>query len=129
MVWHFRLTIDAKEIAAVTQADVIQDQNDRFRQGDDTIPGTFTITQGVSSLLGEHGAAPLTVIAAVTAYDDFSDENDPNKEHDFGAFELFETPCFWKIDLYNQTLDGYSPAPADLSVTVRVLTVMLASEY
>jgi hypothetical protein len=65
----------------------------------------------------------------VGGFSAFSEDNDPFGEHDFGAFELDGEQLFFKFDYYNQSLDGYSSDPADPAVTVRVLTIMLASEY
>jgi hypothetical protein len=39
------------------------------------------------------------------------------------------TKLFWKIDCYDRELHFGSPDPADPTVTTRVLTLMLASEY
>jgi Protein of unknown function (DUF3768) len=37
--------------------------------------------------------------------------------------------AFFKIDYYDKTLTCHSPDPSDLSVTERVITIMLAEEY
>ena len=47
----------------------------------------------------------------------------------FGAVEAAGERVFFKIDYFDRTLAMASPNPADLSVTSRVLTVMLACEY
>ena len=65
----------------------------------------------------------------VQAYDAFTEDNDPHKEHDFGRFDLAGEVCYWKIDLYDPSLEAGSSDPTDLSKTHRVLTIMLASDY
>jgi Protein of unknown function (DUF3768) len=50
-------------------------------------------------------------------------------ERDFGCFECFGQKLFFKIDAYDRNLEYGSPDPADASLTVRVMTVMLTSEY
>lgn len=112
-----------------TQTETIRDQNDRFRAGDDTIPGTIALTTGVTALLEEHEADPLAVMAVVQAFDRFTEDNDPHGEHDFGAFDFLGERCFWKLDLYDQAFDAYPDDPTDLSATHRVLTIMLVQEY
>ena len=37
------------------------------------------------------------------AFENFTDDNDPYFEHDFGNFELDGETIFWKIDLYEGT--------------------------
>lgn len=69
------------------------------------------------------------VLAAVRGFDDFHAGNDPYGEHDFGSVELFGEKIFWKFDYFGLTLTFASPDPSDPSVTVRVLTIMLADEY
>ena len=60
---------------------------------------------------------------------DFTEDNDPHKEHDFGAFEHEEQRFFWKIDYYDRDMIFGSEDPADPKATTRVLTIMLAEEY
>ena len=40
------------------------------------------------------------VVELVRAFDDFSEDNDPYGEHDFGAFEYQGQTINWKIDYY-----------------------------
>ena len=103
----------------------IRDLNDRFRttaQGN----GSIVITSGIH----DHGDDFLKeVVAAVQAFDDFSADNDPWGEHDFGAVTVAGEKIFWKIDYYDTTLSAGSANPANEALTHRVLTIMLASEY
>lgn len=88
--------------------------------------GRIMVTQGISGLGSEMTRSVLT---AVATFDDFSPDNDPYGEHDFGAFEIDGYKFFWKIDYYDKALAAGSPDPSDVAVTARVLTVMLAEEY
>lgn len=78
----------------------------------------------------------------IETFDAFGEGNDPHGERDFGAVyqadggswttarpERVRETVFWKIDAYDRALEYGSPDPADPSVTRRVLTIMLASEY
>jgi hypothetical protein len=66
----------------------------------------------------------------VRSFSNFTAENDPHGDHGFSAFDLPGAGrIFWQIDYYNPSLNRHSENPADLAQTVRVLTVMLASEY
>jgi hypothetical protein len=69
------------------------------------------------------------VCIAVSCFDDFSEDNDPHKEHDFGAIDLQGEKLFWKIDTYDESMTMLSPDPASPKITRRVMTIMLASEY
>lgn len=104
---------------------LVRDLNDAFRQHG-AGEGSIVVTEGVSS------QGPIFIalaIGAVRLFDEFSDDNDPWGEHDFGAVELQGQKIYWKIDPYDLKLEGYSPNPANPDVTHRVLTIMLASEY
>ncbi len=103
---------------------IIAQLNDDFRTGEGS--GRLAITQGVLAL---GNAEAVRVLAAVRAFDSFSSDNDPHGEHDFGAIDRDGTLIFWKIDYYDVDLRCGSPDPADVNVTTRVLTVMLADEY
>jgi Protein of unknown function (DUF3768) len=61
-------------------------------------------------------------------FDSFTEDNDPHGEHDFGAFEHEGQRIFWKIDYYAPDMEHGSENPADPKQTVRVLTIILASE-
>ena len=71
----------------------------------------------------------LAALLCVKSYSDFANGNDPHGEHDFGSFEFSGEKCFWKLDYYNNTLDGGSEDPSDPEQTTRVMTIMLASEF
>jgi hypothetical protein len=70
-----------------------------------------------------------TIRHAVETFNDFTPDNDPYGERDFGSFKFQNETIFWKVDYYNRSLDAGSEDPADPKITTRVLTIMLASEY
>jgi hypothetical protein len=114
-----------------TQANVerIRDINDQLRKNPSKLPfWSFRIlrTQGVDSLSDED---LREVMQMVRSFNDFSEDNDPHGEHDFGSFTHKGVKYFWKIDYYAPDLMHGSDDPADVTRTVRVLTVMRADEY
>ncbi|WP_224826777.1 DUF3768 domain-containing protein [Cognatishimia sp. MH4019] len=112
---------------------LIAQQNDLFRNScgqDPTVRGRIMVTRGVDDL------APVVqaiIVQRVQTFSEFTEDNDPYGDHTFGAFDLTVTgPTYklsWKIDLYDTDYRMGSPNPADLNVTRRVLTIMLAHEY
>lgn len=109
---------------AANRAAAIRDKNDAFRKS--FSGGRILLTPGVTNLNDQQRRA---VILAVQAFDDFSPDNDPYGEHDFGAVTLEDAVFFWKIDYYDLGLQFGSFDPTDDDVTCRVLTVMRADEY
>ena len=103
----------------------------RIRTLNDTFRATFVggqvmMTAGIQSL----GAMSIQDIThAIQTFDDFTADNDPHGEHDFGSLLHQGRKVFWKIDYYNTSLTYGSEDPSDSEVTARVLTVMLAEEY
>ena len=74
-------------------------------------------------------ADQIAILGKVASFDDFSEDNDPHGEHDFGAFDHAGSRIFWKIDYYDPSMESGSEDPSDPAKTTRVLTLMLASEY
>jgi hypothetical protein len=108
----------------MTRAQTIAQLNDAFRKGQ--APGRFFVTPGVIRL---SQGAPDELIALVRSFDTFNADNDPHGEHDFGAIDWHGQRIFWKVDGFDHDLKYASPDPTDESVTTRVMTIMLASEY
>lgn len=104
--------------------DRIRELNDRFRKTG--FGGRIMLTHGITSL-----PQPVmsTIIERVQTFDAFTPDNDPHGEHDFGAIAISDLKVFWKIDYYAPDMMHGSDDPSDLQKTVRVLTIMLASEY
>jgi Protein of unknown function (DUF3768) len=88
--------------------------------------GRIVITAGVQAL----GTDLVRCIDnAIASFSEFTPDNDPYGEHDFGAVEVSGKLIFFKIDYYDLDLRHLSPDPADPTLTCRVMTVMLADEY
>lgn len=89
--------------------------------------GDLVLTQGIA------GLAPPTlsqVLERVRTFRAFTEDNDPHGEHDFGSLDVDGAgTVFWKIDAYAPCMERGSEDAANPDVTVRVLTIMLASEY
>jgi Protein of unknown function (DUF3768) len=113
------MTVQQEERAAR-----IRELNDRFRSS--FSGGRVMVTCGVADLSEMVKAKALQLVAS---FDDFTEDNDPSGEHDFGSFELGNREFFWKIDYYDERCEFRSEDPSDAQRTTRVLTLMLASEY
>jgi hypothetical protein len=91
------------------------------------LTGKVVFTPGIRALADHSRSA---VVEAVQRFDEFTEDNDPYSEHDFGAIDLPTVgKVFWKIDYYDPTMRFLSEDPADQTKTRRVLTIMLAEEY
>lgn len=90
-------------------------------------PGVLDLIGDVSVLRSYKRRAEL--FRLIASANDFTPDNDPYGEHDFGSLKFEGETILWKIDYYDTDLEGLSPCPADPDQTIRVLTVMLAREY
>ncbi|ABW33171.1 DUF3768 domain-containing protein [Acaryochloris marina] len=112
-------------ITEATQATTIAQLNDRFRQGDHTLGQVYT-TQLVQGLSSEE---QQELFRLVRTFDDFNLSNDPRGEHNFGRIKFKGEVFNFKIDYYSPDLIHGSEDPEDLTITIRVLTLMHSSEY
>jgi len=80
-----------------------------------SVENRLLITRGVMELSTKD---VHEILMKVKNFDDFNEENDPWKEHDFGSFDYKGKEIFWKIDDY-EGMEGYN----------LILTIMLAEEY
>jgi Protein of unknown function (DUF3768) len=109
----------------------IRELNDALRTADNGITallagGQLVLTRGVA----ERGwTFTDRAMKAVREFADFTEDNDPHGEHDFGIFELDGISLNWKIDYYDRDLKYGSADPSDPQQTRRVLTILLAEEY
>ncbi|QUS40702.1 DUF3768 domain-containing protein [Tardiphaga alba] len=90
-------------------------------------PGSRVLLTAGVQRLREHELTAL--IMAIRDFSDFTADNDPHGEHDFGAVEQNGERFFWKIDAYDRQMEFGSPDPLDPSVTMRVLTILRADEW
>jgi hypothetical protein len=92
----------------VTACNKIRVLNDNFRST--FIGGRVMLTSGVSELPIDVKAKALLL---AKTFKDFTTDNDPHGEHDFGSFEVAGEKFFWKIDYYDLDCRYGSEDPSD----------------
>ena len=97
--------------------------NDAFRKaGPEAAPEDWIATIGALALSDFPG-----LVEAVKTFDDFTEDNDPWEEHDFGSIPWDNEKTYWKIDYYDQQrMYGEDPLS---ELCRRVMTILLAEEY
>ena len=103
---------------------IIKDLNDNFRKS--FLGGRVMITLLVQMLSAE---AQRELFDRVKQFNDFTKENDPYGEHDFGSIKFQKDIYFWKIEYYDINFLYQSTDTSNTSITNRVLTIMHADEY
>ena len=110
---------------------IVRSKSDRIRLLNDNFRSTFVggrllTTASVAELPVDKKAC---LLLAVQSFSNFTKDNDPHGEHDFGSIELDGETYFWKIDYYDLDCHYGSEDPSDPEQTTRVLTIMRADEY
>lgn len=110
---------------------LLEDKVARIRELNDTLRcklrgGKVVMTASVAELPDMVKAAALM---HMSQFSEFTPDNDPAGEHDFGGFEFCNRRFLWKIDYYDERMEYGSEDPADPKQTTRVLTLMLAEDY
>ena len=106
------------------QSAAIRALNDAFRK---TFKGgTVVLSAGIMAL---ETARQHAIFAAVQAFDDFNDADDPWGEHDMAAVMVDGERIFFRIEYYDPTGAELSDDPADPARTERVLTIMFGREF
>lgn len=108
-------------------SDKIRQLNDEFRTNLFKRSENFLCLSQMFSALSI--SKQLQILDKVAKFNDFTEENDPYGEHDFGKVSMDGQDYFFKIDYYDNDLKYGSPNPADQTKTIRVLTIMQASEW
>ena len=103
----------------------------RIRALNDTFRRTFA--GGKVLMTASVQALPADLVASaldrVRSFNEFTEDNDPHDEHDFGSFDIDGQKFFFKIDYFDRRLEFGSEDPSDPARTARVLTLMLAADY
>jgi uncharacterized protein DUF3768 len=113
-----------RDASVRSKADRLRVLNDNFRST--FVGGRVLTTAGVAELPLDTKAR---LLLAVQSFSNFTKDNDPHREHDFGSIELEGETYFWKIDYYDLDCRFGSESPDDPSQTTRVMTIMRADEY
>ena len=98
--------------------------NDNFRKT--FTGGQVLLTAGIDSMSMDDKA---NILSKVRNFNDFTEDNDPYGEHDFGSFDYKGNKIFFKIDYYDLNYEFMSKNPANPDITNRVLTILLSCEY
>ena len=128
---------DASPIEPVPDDALIAEQNDRFRRALPSLPpgtaapdglrGRVVLTRAVAA---RGPLFPLLCLLEIARHETFGPEDDPEGRHDFGAVDVQGERVWFRIDLYaDEAMEWGSERPDDPSLTYRVLTVMLPSDW
>ncbi len=111
----------------------VADLNDQLRK--DMFTGNMLKKHNLKNkIILTPGIAGLNLIDkekiffSVKYYGNFTKNNNPWGEKDFGSFNFKKETFNWKIDYYDNDMKYHSPDKSDPDKTVRVLTIMKAEE-
>ena len=118
---------------ALDYARKVADLNDQLRK--DMFTGNMLKKENLKNkIVLTPGIAGLNLIDkekiffSVKYYGNFTKNNNPWGEKNFGSFNFKKETFNWKIDYYDNDMKYHSPDKSDPDKTVRVLTIMKAEE-
>ena len=112
------------KVNCAQRTEAIRRLNDRLRRTGQG--GKVMMTSAVADL---PPAELIQLLSQMRQFENFTAENDPYGEHDFGSVVIDGQSYFWKIDAYDVNFEFGSPDASDETVTCRVLTLMHASDW
>ena len=98
--------------------------NNDFRKS--FIGGEVLLSAGIAAMSSEDKA---NIVALVQNFDNFTPDNNPYSENDFGSFDYKGEKILWKIDYYDLNNQYHSENPANPDITNRILTIMTVFEW
>ena len=98
--------------------------NDNFRRS--FINGEVLLSAGIAAMSSEDKA---NIISLVQNFNDFTPDNNPYSENDFGTFDYKGEKILWKIDYYDLKNKYHSEDPSNPYITNRILTIMKVFEW
>lgn len=107
----------------------VREINDAFRKGERPELGRIVITSGALHAAAAWPLGPVALYEEVKKYDNFTEDNDPWGEHDYGTFQFAGEQFFFKLDYFDLNYEYGAEDPADETKSRRVLTIALLSEY
>ena len=98
--------------------------NDNFRRS--FINGEVLLSAGIAAMSSEDKA---NIVSLVQNFNDFTPDNNPYSENDFGTFDYKGEKILWKIDYYDLNNKYHSEDPSNPYITNRILTIMKVFEW
>ena len=98
--------------------------NDKFRRS--FINGEVLLSAGIAAMSSEDKA---NIVVLVQNFDNFTPDNNPYSERDFGSFDYKGEKILWKIDYYDLNNKYHSEDPSNPYITNRILTIMTVYEF
>ena len=98
--------------------------NDKFRRS--FINGEVLLSAGIAAMSSED---KVNIVSLVQNFDNFTPDNNPYSENDFGTFDYKDEKILWKIDYYDLNNKYHSEDPSNPYITNRILTIMTVFEW
>ena len=98
--------------------------NNKFRKS--FIGGEVLLSAGIAAMSSEDKA---NIVSLVQNFDNFTPDNNPYSENDFGTFDYKGEKILWKIDYYDLNNKYHSEDPSNPDITNRILTIMKVFEW